>query len=72
MRPPSGYDLTCPSFGTQFTVPTGGPGGGAHIQRNTARNSHLTALMRSLIAHTPSPAAETASAASSRAASVNP
>ncbi len=43
-----------------------------HIQRNTARNSHLIALMRSLIAHAPSPAAETASAASSRAASVNP
>lgn len=50
----------------------GDPGGGAHIQRNTARNSHLIALMRTLIAHTPSPAAETASAASSRAASVNP
>lgn len=50
----------------------GDPGGGAHIQRNTARNSHLIALMRSLIAHAPSPAAETASAASSRAASVNP
>lgn len=50
----------------------GDPGGGAHIQRNTARNSHLIALMRTLIAHTPSPAAETTSAASSRAASVNP
>lgn len=65
----------CPGFVNVRNLrahPTGDPNGGAHIQRNTARNSHLIALMRTLIAHTPSPAAETASAASSRAASVNP